>query len=213
MKDDISFTPARWELKDRCRRNTWQNHQLPFPHNQCQYWWRSVRVGWRLILYHGHKKGRSESVFTGCVNNKKIPYLSAGWLWAWSLGQLCNREYIGYYHWWLVGISVRYLSLMLKDYYELFTRAPGSRTPLLKKKIKTSSSQDPMWTFEGGVLAPQLPDNYTGTGKPLHFSAHSPPDWATTSHEEDMQMFRGGLNQSSGLKGDENGGRWTENWN
>lgn len=197
-----------------------EKHEAKSPaaisHNQCQYWWRSVRVGWRLILYHGHKKGMSESVFAGCVNNKKIPYLSAGWLWAWSLGQLCNREYMGYYHRWLVGISVRYSSLMLKDYCVSFTRAPGSWTLSFtqkKKKIKISSSQDPIWTFEGGVLAPQLPEDHTGTGITLSFSAQSPPPWATTSHVGDMQMFIGGLNQSSSLKGDENGERQTENWN
>lgn len=122
-----------------------EKHEAKSPaaisHNQCQYWWRSVRVGWRLILYHGHKKGMSESVFAGCVNNKKIPYLSAGWLWAWSLGQLCNREYMGYYHRWLVGISVRYSSLMLKDYCVSFTRAPGSWTLSFTQKKKKNQNQ------------------------------------------------------------------------
>lgn len=130
-----------------------EKHEAKSPaaisHNQCQYWWRSVRVGWRLILYHGHKKGMSESVFAGCVNNKKIPYLSAGWLWAWSLGQLCNREYMGYYHRWLVGISVRYSSLMLKDYCVSFTRAPGSWTlSFTQKKKKKSKSAHRRILFE-----------------------------------------------------------------
>lgn len=90
MKDDTRLALARWGLKNRCRRITISAAAIS--HNQCQCWWTSMRVGWRLTFYHGRKKGKSESVFTGCVNNKKIPYLKAAWLWARSLGQLCNRE-------------------------------------------------------------------------------------------------------------------------
>lgn len=110
MTDEIRLALDRWWLKDRCRRITVSAAAIS--HNQCQYWWKSMKFGWRLTLFHGRKK-ESQSQFTGCVNNKKIPYLKAGWLWARSFGQLCNKEYIWYYHWWMVGTALIYLSLFI----------------------------------------------------------------------------------------------------
>lgn len=66
----------RWGLKERCRSNTRRNHNdhhLLSPqgetHNQCQYGWSSMRVGWRVNSHHGHQKGRViESVVVVCCH-------------------------------------------------------------------------------------------------------------------------------------------------
>lgn len=53
-------------------------------------------VGWKTISHHGRV---IESVIAVCFNNRRMAYLVAGWVWVWSLGKLCNREYMEYYHW------------------------------------------------------------------------------------------------------------------
>lgn len=68
MKDDIRLALARWGLKDRCRRIT--TSVVVISHNQCQYWWTSMRVGWRLTLHHGRKK-ESQSQYSQAASTTK----------------------------------------------------------------------------------------------------------------------------------------------
>lgn len=68
MKDDIRLALDRWGLKDRCRRITISAAAIS--HNQCQYWWTSMRVGWRLTLYHGRKK-ESKSQYSQAASTTK----------------------------------------------------------------------------------------------------------------------------------------------
>lgn len=113
------------------------------------------------------KKGMSESVVAGCVNNKKIPYLSAGWLWAWSLGQLCNREYMWYYP-YLMLVVVRQWPVFSSN-FSWITRLDSTIKNKARRRTLCEHLREEFWHPNNQKTTP-------GLGKPS-----APPDGAATT--------------------------------